>query len=143
MLVKVRQELRCITGDRHTAHSGMLSSWALATAAKATKEAMVKLFIFAVVLGIDAGIDIAKVDGVCITTVELRGRRTRGYQRLFIRRRPMRRPMSKQGTGWHTDGLWLHTSALRHMWILASVQIVEKPLEVLLDVVTPDEPTPD
>lgn len=30
----------------------MLSSWALATVAKATMEAMVKLFIFAVVLGL-------------------------------------------------------------------------------------------
>lgn len=29
------------------------------------------------------------------------------------------------------------------MWILASVQIVEKPLEVLLDMATLDEPTPD
>jgi len=37
------------------AHSGMLSSWALATAAKATKEAMVKLFIFAVVWGLMQG----------------------------------------------------------------------------------------
>jgi hypothetical protein len=114
----------------------MLSNWAVATEAKATMEAMVKLFILTMIALVIDTVE-RKFDSACITTVELVDLQRRGgYHKLFISSRAARRPMSTSYLGGSTCSPFVVSGESRPRPDLRA------PLEALPNMGVLDEVTP-